>query len=527
MSPVIHDCEKLIVPNCGTGWQVCAAAVLLAVVASGAARAEPAADSSADAVPKSAAELQANYARLDAQFRGELEHLAALAYEQQWSKLGDMAKSWQPERPATGSLLFVAPDQYGGQAQLAAPAEPSDETQLWLGEFTKLRNEQADGLFALARETADAGQLSLALQWANEAVRDNPDHAEARRVLGYELVDGQWLTPFARRMVEAGKTWHPQYGWIAAADVAHYEAGERPSGGRWIPATRDERRRSRQNEGWQVRTDHFLVSTNASLAAAAGLAGRLEKLYQLWQQLFAGFYMSDREVRDLFAGQRNARQQSRPMRVFMHRDRDDYVVALRQRQPRIGETLGIYFDADREAHFFAGEGQDAGTLYHEAVHQLFQESRPAAPHVGERANFWIVEGIATYFETLSEHTTEYAGPYYTIGEWSAGRLPAARQRLLSEGYYVPLEELTQLGKDQVQQRPDIAKLYSQASGLAAFLMDAGDGRYREPLVRYLAAVYAGRDKVDTLATETGRSYQQLDAEYRAHVGELAVTPTER
>jgi hypothetical protein len=511
-------CEKLFVPNCGTGWRLRAAAALTAVVVGGVARAElatePAAESTADAAPKSAAELQAAYQRLDANFRHELSNLAFVAYGKQWPKLGEMAQSWQPERPATGSLLFIAPDQYGGQAEPAVPAEPSDATQLWLDEFTKLRDGQADALFALAREAAEAGQLSLAIGWATEAVRDNPDHADARRVLGYELADGQWLTAYAKRMVDGGKVWRPRYGWISQQDVPRYEAGQRPSGGRWIPAERDARRRGRQDEGWQVRTDHFLVSSNDSLEAAAGLAARLEKLYQVWQQLFAGFYLTDREVRELFAGERRARQQSQPFRVFYHRDKDDYVAALASRQPRIAETLGIYFDTDSEAHFFAGKGQDAGTLYHEAVHQLFQESRPAARRVGERANFWIVEGIATYFETLCEHELPGAGPYYTIGESSAGRLPAARQRLLSEGYYVPLQELTQLNQDQVQQRPDIAKLYSQASGLAAFLMDGEGGRYREPLVRYLVAVYGGRDDQESLATETGRNYSQLDAQYR-------------
>ena len=42
------------------------------------------------------------------------------------------------------------------------------------------------------------------------------------------------------------------------------------------------------------------------------------------------------------------------------------------------------------------------------------------------ANFWIVEGIATYFETLREHRDAATGLYYTIGESSAGRLPAAK-----------------------------------------------------------------------------------------------------
>ena len=58
------------------------------------------------------------------------------------------------------------------------------------------------------------------------------------------------------------------------------------------------------------------------------------------------------------------------------------------------------------------------------------------------------------------------------------------------------------------------KLYGEAAGLAAFLMDADAGRYREPLVAYLEAIYAGRDKVETLAEVTGLSNDELDSAYR-------------
>ena len=110
--------------------------------------------------------------------------------------------------------------------------------------------------------------------------------------------------------------------------------------------------------------------------------------------------------------------------------------------------------------------------------------------------------MATYFETLTEHNDPDAGLYYTIGESTAGRLPAARERLL-DGFYLPLAELSRIGKTDVQQHPEIAKLYSQSAGLGAFLMDAEEGRYREPLVRYLKAVYSGRDSGQTLARVGG------------------------
>jgi hypothetical protein len=394
---------------------------------------------------------------------------------------------WRPERPASGSLLFVAPDQYTG-----------DESRG--DQFRAERNKYADALFELAKQAAEAGQLSLAFEWATEAVRENPDYADARRVLGYEQHDGQWLTPFAKRMVAAGKKWDPRAGWIAAGDVATV-----PKPGK---------------NGWQVRTDNFLVTSNHSQAAAAELAARLERLYQVWRQLFAGFSFTDREVSELFAGKREPRERHRPFRVLYHRDKDDYVASLQRRQRRIAETLGIYFDTDREAHFFAGDNQNVATLNHEAVHQLFQETRPAARHVGDTANFWIVEGIATYFETLREHRDPQAGLYYTIGESSAGRLPAARERLLTEKFYVPLDELAGFGKDDLQRYPQLAKLYSQSAGLAALLMDGEEGRYREPLVGYLTAVYAGRDDADSLSAATGTSHAELDAAYRRYLERL-------
>lgn len=476
-------------------WPIIASAILV----SGPLRV----DVRAQAELKTTAVLQKEYAEIDTRFRRQL------------SEIGP--GGWRPNRSATGSLLFLVPDEFS----------PDGAKSTGRGPITAHRATHSGALFILAKQAAEAGELSLAFQWATEALRENPDHAEARRVLGYEQRDGKWLTEYGLRMSESRqpKVWHPKFGWIGSTEAARYDAGERLVGTRWVSAKDDAARRTRMEDGWSLRTDHFLVRTNHSLEAAAQLAARLERLHQIWRQLFAGYYLSDREVRELFAGRRPPRRQRQPMRVFYHRNKSEYVAALAKRQPRIAETLGIYFAAEEEAHFFANDdngntSQNLSTLCHEAVHQLFQESRPSSRNIGALANFWIIEGVATYFESLTEHHDEQAGLYYTIGEAAAGRLPAARERVLKDGFYVPLAQLTQWGKDDLQRQPELAKLYSQSAGLTAFLMDAEGGHYRERLVRYLTDIYAGRDDARTLATASGVSYEELDVAYRRFLERL-------
>ena len=67
----------------------------------------------------------------------------------------------------------------------------------------------------------------------------------------------------------------------------------------------------------------------------------------------------------------------------------------------------------------------------------------------------------------------------------------------------------------------MAKLYSQSAGLAAFLMDGEEGRYREPLVRLSArpSTPAATTR-NSLSDATGTSYAELDAAYRRYLESL-------
>ena len=137
------------------------------------------------------------------------------------------------------------------------------------------------------------------------------------------------------------------------------------------------------------------------------------------------------------------------------------------------------------------------------------------------ANFWVIEGVATYFETLTEHDDPQAGLYYTIGESTAGRLPAARERL-QDGFYVPLAEL-----DEARQRRGAASRRDREA-VQPVVRPGGvpDGRRAGPLSRaagaYLQAVYAGRDN-DRIAAPTATgdaAMTELDAAYRRYMESL-------
>jgi hypothetical protein len=264
--------------------------------------------------------------------------------------------------------------------------------------------------------------------------------------------------------------------------------------------------------GWRVESAHYVVTTNHSLEEGVRLSQQLERLYAVWQQAFVSYLVDDAELVRRFAG-RVAKGDPKQHNVVYYRTRGEYNDALRPLEPKIDITLGIYMDQPRVAYFFAGDDQEPGTLFHEAAHQLFQETRPVARDVARAANFWIVEGIACYMESLADH-----GDYVTLGGADAGRMPAARHRLLTDKFYVPLAELVEIGRDSLQSDARMPSIYSQSAGLADFFMHYGQGRYREALDRYLVAIYTGKATPRTLSGLARVDYPTLDRQYAEFMG---------
>jgi hypothetical protein len=457
----------------------------------------------ADDIDRAAEELTAKY-------RGQLDELAVWCESHGLAEQARKSRSWLRPQDPNKLYLAILP-QVVGRPPLADDA-PENVVQ-WDARLADLQRKQAAALFELARKAVLHNRASLAFDLMMAAIHEYPDHEAIRRILGYQKFEGQWRSADEVANLKKGMVWDAKFGWIPKTRVHRYNAGERYANGRWIAADDDARQHRDIQSGWIVQTEHYRVRTNHSLEAGVELGQSLERLYCVWKQLFIRFYASEDQVASLFDGRGRGRRNDPPRHeVTYFRDREDYNRHLKATIPNIGISLGIYIATVRQAFFFAGKDYDPRTLNHEATHQLFNESRPVTPAVGRLDNFWVIEGIAMYMESLHEEDG-----FYVLGGSDDLRMRAARFRLLNDNFYVPLADFTAMGMDQLQADKRIATLYSQAAGLTHFLIHGQKGRYRDALVSYLAAIYSGQANAGTLARLTGTGYDDLDRQYRQFI----------
>jgi hypothetical protein len=419
----------------------------------------------------------------------------------------ERTRAWIKPRDPNRLYITDLPEKIG---PAKPPADASADAVAWHERFGRLRREQSDALFGLARGAIRSGRPSLAFELALAAIGEDPDNEAVRHLLGYQKFRDGWHTAYEVRKLRSGQIWSERFGWVRKADLARYEKGERPNNNRWITAEEDTRLHRDIESGWDVETEHYTVRTNHGIEAGVALGVKLEQLYRVWKQLFVRYYATEEQVVALFDARGRGRNIELPRhQVVYFRDREDYNRSLASLGPTVGISAGAYVDQTRRAYFFADKEQDERTLLHEATHQLFHESRAVARNVGMEGNFWIVEGIAEYMESLRREDG-----FLVLGGLDDARANGARVRLLRDSFHVPLDELTRYSLKQLQSDPRIGTLYSEMAGLTHFLVHYDEGRYRDALVAYLTAVYNGDQDPKLLSRLTGAAYAELDKQYR-------------
>jgi hypothetical protein len=448
-----------------------------------------------------AEDLNKDAASLKSRDAVELERLASWCREKHLEGAAKKTLELDGLRDGYVVKLPALPREIGS---IRAPDSKSDDMAEWHRRLSKLRQEQANALYALAQRCAKRQQPWLAYRLVLDAARANPDHEGARRVLGYAKYQNQWHTPYEIRMLRGGMVWHDKFGWLDKNSVAKYERGERLLGGTWIDAANDAALHSEITTGWDTETEHYRIRTNHSIEAAVALGEKLENLNRAWREIFLGYYSTAADVEAMLAGRAVADPAPRMEVVYFH-NKEQYQKAL-----KTDISMGLYVPENRTAYFYAGSEDSERTMYHEATHQLFHQSRRVADGTGEKANCWLIEGIALYMETFRRE-----GDSFVLGGLDDVRLEAARYHLEKRDFYVPFEKLVRMGVKDIQTHPEIAKLYSQIAAMTSFLVHYDNGRYRDALVKCLAAIYDGSQDPDLLARATGTDYAELDKQYRA------------
>ncbi|MBS0203102.1 MAG: hypothetical protein JSS49_09410 [Planctomycetes bacterium] len=398
------------------------------------------------------------------------------------------------------------------------PNLPEGE-RFWKTQLRSLEKDYAQDLYLMSRRALNDGFPSYAYSLVREAAVHDPDHKPARKILGFVPHGNRWVTPFAAAQIKSGMVWNDKFGWLPKDDLTRYENGERKFKNRWVSVEKEMEARRDFANAWVIHTDHYEISTNVSLERGVEIGRSLEDFHEFFHEIFAGFFNTPEQMKRLFEGNSVGNSTSRRYQVHFYRTREEYIDRLKKDFPNIGITNGMYMTTGRTAHFYDDHENDVeATLFHEETHQLFYESHDNRA-IGELAHFWIIEGIACYMESFKQQDGEFS-----LGDPRYIRFVGARNNLLQKMYYVPLAEFSNIGSHEFQHSAEVAKNYTQASGLARFFMEYDNGRYREALVRHLADLYHPslkvRNHAQPLSKLTGVSFEELDRQYAEDAREI-------
>ncbi len=461
----------------------------------------------------------------------EVESLKALA--DRLTKAGeakgaDAVREHRP-RPADGPGTRLAPLPDVVDPSSTPPAAEAARRD----EVVAIRRPVGEALFDLARRAADSSppHMGLAATALREALHRLPDHPEVRRLLGYVPHEGGWARPFAINQLRAGNVSHPTYGWVPEDWVPHLELGELPAPvvrGKptaWLPAAEADRLRSSWRNPWQINTEHFEIRADVPLAETIAFGRKLEAFHDLFFTVMADAIGDELPLARRFKSPTlQPVAADRPHQVIFYADREEYRERLR---PVAGgrvsaDSLGYYDPRGpgkgnrRPAYFFRdvdGQLPIESTLYHEVSHQLLFESAGRNAYLANAGDYWVFEGLGTYFET----TTVLDDGSLEVGGLVGARL-AESVKSLGARKFLPLEDFLRQNQSAFNRDDRIFVNYQQAMALTLFLMQAEEGAHREPFLDYVRDAYRGwikRGSGRSLEDRLGIPIVEVDRKFRA------------
>lgn len=406
-------------------------------------------------------EYQLRRVELEKKFRAALETIAKTCDAKDLAKQAKITRGWVISRDAQ-RLYISLPSEID---PLTPGAKASSLEKFWFKAFSGARKKYAQELFELTMESAEA-HPAMAYRWFHDVLREDPAHLKAKSIAQFSSLK----TPRLKKSIAR----HPM-----------------------LP----------RKLATQVNTENFRIISLADNKQTQLLAKKLELWNLVWRQATFEFWGDANWLKRKISGDRRTTFRTPKHSVILFKDRAQYSDLLSQHIPGIERSLG-YYDFDRkESFFFAGDEEVQSTWLHEMTHQLFQEEPGSRENAGLKSGIWAVEGIAMYFESLTERDG-----FVTIGGFDSSRLQHAKLHRFRAQFRPSFDATHKLTRDELQRSDEIVNIYSHSAAFSHFFMDPRSPIRRRAMLKYLQSLYQGKN-FDLVAATELESGAAIDKEF--------------
>jgi hypothetical protein len=331
-----------------------------------------------------------------------------------------------------------------------------------------------------------------------KALQGDPAYAPAGRALGYENVEGKWLSPDeakkARGLVEFEGKWMP----------------EKDRDG--ILAERDAEKQDELRKKYNVGPEFFVAERKVCVLISDLPEDERKKLLAIAQAVYA-------DIESRF-GKFFVKKHDWPLVTFAFSKRDDFRKRMKDEGiEEAEEAYGYYAGPKRASYLFKcplpGTEQ---MLQHEFTHQVHVE-RMMKPGRSRRSKAWVFEGLAEYYEGRDFKDGKLGKPAPHIMNL------AHVKQALNEGKLIPLDKLLDAEKLTDLHGTDYNceecfRAYGQAWALVYYLIEGNGGANRAKFERFFKKDVEGEGTPEEFKRIFGGDLDKFQKDFEKFVRQL-------
>ncbi len=358
--------------------------------------------------------------------------------------------------------------------------------------------ETAKARYELGQWCRQKGLDEEAKKEYGKALEIDSSYAPAGKALGYEKVEGRWLSPDeakrARGLVKfEGK-------WVSKEDRDG------------ILAERDSKKQVELRKKYNVGPEFFVSERKVCVLITDLPEDERKKLLAAAQAVYAD--MKERFEKFFI------KKHDWPLVTYAFGKRDDFRKRLKDDGIEEGaEAYGYYSGAKRTSYVFkCFSPTTERMLQHEFTHQVHIE-RMMKPGRSSRSRAWLFEGLAEFNEGRTFKDGKLGKP-----EPHHGNLAYAR-KALQDGNMIPLEKLLAAEKFTDLHGTDFNseecfRAYGQAWALVYYLLEGDGGRHRTKFERFMKKDIEGEGSLEEFKRIFGSDLAKFQKNFEKFIRSL-------